>query len=75
MPRTVADAGECERNKVYMTGDEATGGSSAGHCRRACGVCSACADDDEDCWTAEREKLGLLGNLKRELSTLFGDGR
>eukprot|EP00892_Ulva_mutabilis_P010404 jgi/Ulvmu1/7736/UM039_0044.1 len=63
-----ADAGECARNKVYMVGE---GGK--GHCRHACGVCTLCDDDDEACWAAERERLGLLGHLEKELSTLYGD--
>lgn len=63
-----AAVGECGKNYAYMMGED-----NAGHCRRACGACVQCKPGAEACWTAEREKLGLLGHLDEELTTLFGD--
>ncbi|KAI3430462.1 hypothetical protein D9Q98_005057 [Chlorella vulgaris] len=45
-----AAIGECERNVVFMKGND----TLRGNCRLACKVCKPCAADDQDC---------LAGNL------------
>lgn len=49
-------AGECERNKNFMVGDD----FSLGACRAACGACELCRAGDTACRNRNRERAGYL---------------
>lgn len=49
-------AGECERNKNFMVGDD----FSLGACRAACGTCELCHAGDTACRNRNRERAGYL---------------
>eukprot|EP00892_Ulva_mutabilis_P006527 jgi/Ulvmu1/4246/UM192_0006.1 len=62
-----AERGECNNSAQYMVG--ANGGTP--HCLKACKVCTPCAHADHACDIANRERLGLLGDLDAEVASLF----
>lgn len=64
-----AERGECTANKPYMVG----AGSAFGHCGVSCGSCTQCDAADHACLTANRERLGYIGDLEPELAQLFPD--
>ena len=63
-----ADAGECDTNPGYMKGESS---DHVGHCRRSCSACESCKDDDDECYTRNREAAGFL-NLYSEVKDLTG---
>ncbi|KAF5840968.1 hypothetical protein DUNSADRAFT_14992 [Dunaliella salina] len=51
-----AEAGECEKNPNYMKGS----GMQGGMCRKSCGACEECAENDKECFMNNRRRLGYL---------------
>eukprot|EP00983_Pelagomonas_calceolata_P098288 1158329-Pelagomonas_calceolata.AAC.23 len=68
-----ADAGECEKNPIYMKGS----GTQGGMCRKSCGACEECAENDTECFLNNRRRLGylpgyLVVQLQAETAWLLG---
>ncbi|KAG2493976.1 hypothetical protein HYH03_007903 [Edaphochlamys debaryana] len=51
-----AARGDCEKNKDYMI----VNAVSPGVCRKTCGACTVCAENDAACYNRNRENIGFL---------------
>ena len=62
-----ASAGECDKNPGFMKGE---GSDQPGHCRKACGTCTECAEGDRTCYRENREAAGYL-DLSEEVQQMM----
>ncbi len=58
-----AKAGECTKNPDFMV-------SEGAECRKSCGACKGCAQNDWDCIHANRKAGGYLELNKEEMEWL-----